>query len=118
MSSCVEWICGGDRIGTKVDDLSSPWHGQYPIAPVMCAQLEIIIFTKLLRPFTKVVLEGLQALLTNKDRTKRSWLTVYLTLFILLHSCSMTTARDEEWARETLMPVGCSGLRAGSVGYC
>lgn len=35
-----------------------------------------------------------------KKKTHEVWLTVYLALFVLLHSCAMLTRRDWEYARQ------------------
>lgn len=97
MTSHPEWICGGDRIGSLVTDPSSPYYNTFPIPPVMNAQLEVIMYSTLLRPLRERVLTGLETLLRQNER--RNWLTIYFTMFILLHSCSLTTRRDEEFAR-------------------
>ena len=103
MTSNPERICAGDAFGTRVKDPSSPYFDTFPIPPVMCAQLEIITFSKMLRPFRQVVIEGLERLFDANDR--QSWFTIYLVLFILLHSCSLTTRRDEEYARQMNLEV-------------
>lgn len=103
MTSNPEWICGGDFIGSVVVDSCSPYNNMVPIPPVMNAQLEIIMYSTLLRPLRDQVLTGLETLL--KENLRRNWLTIYLTLFILLHSCSLTTRRDEQFARRMELTV-------------
>ena len=98
-----ENICSQEKLGQVVDDPSSPYYGIVPVAPVICAQLEVITFSTLQRPLMTKVLRQLKALLLANDR--RNWFTIYLGLFILLHSCSMTSRRDEEYARQMLMQV-------------
>jgi hypothetical protein len=41
-----------------------------------------------------------------KRNKPQYWLTIYLTTFILLHSCSMITKRDWETARQYHLRVG------------
>lgn len=74
-----------------------------PKPPVMSAQFQAITYTKILRPLNKIVLDQLHALtIANK---RRNWFTIYLTLFVLLHSCAMLTRRNEEYARQILLKV-------------
>lgn len=64
----------------------------------MNAQIEIIMVTKILQPKAKAVLHGVQELVyANRAR---SWFTVYLVMFILLHSCALLTAADNKKARK------------------
>lgn len=97
-------ICGEDKLGVDiVTDSASPWYAYQPMPPIIIAQQECIVYTKLLRPLSRAVLGRLQALvLANK---KKYWLTIYLTTFILLHSCSMITRRDAEYARQISLQV-------------
>lgn len=64
----------------------------------MGAQLECIFYSRFLRPRSESVRKLLDGLFQRK--TRNVWLTVYLTLFVLLHSCAMLTKRDEEYARQ------------------
>lgn len=77
---------------------SDRWKKHFPTPPVMGAQLECILYTRFLRPLSK----GIQDLLDDlmKKRTHDTWLTVYLALFVLLHSCALLTKRDAEYARQ------------------
>ena len=79
---------------------SSNWVEHFPTPPVMNAQLECILYTKFLRPLSNYVRESLDDLLLRKRTTHGTWLTVYLALFVLLHSCAMITKRDAEYARQ------------------
>ncbi len=70
---------------------------------IIIAQKECILYSKVLRPMSKKILYDLQHLvLANK---KSYWLTIYLTIFILLHSCTIVTKRDEETARQYNLKV-------------
>lgn len=67
--------------------------------PVMItAQMECILYSKILRPFSTLLLTQLNELVLEKKR--ENWMTIYLTMFILLHNCSMMTMRDEQTARQ------------------
>jgi len=69
----------------------------------MIAQLELIAFSMLLKPLSKAVLSELQTMImANK---KKIWLTIYLTVFLLFHSCAVMTRRDEEYARQIVLEV-------------
>ncbi len=67
----------------------------------MVAQFECIHYTTFLRPWSKAVLKQLNDLVLAKKR--EYWLTIYYAMFVLLHSCSMITRRDEETARQYAM---------------
>lgn len=81
-----------------VNDPTSIFYGVVPMPVIMIAQMECIMYTRVLRPMSKKVLNDLHMLVKRKN--KSYWLTIYLTIFILLHSCSMITRRDEEFARQ------------------
>lgn len=92
-------ISGDDKLGVDtVDDPASPWYHYQPMPPIIIAQNECIVYTKLLRPMSVLVLKILQKFVGAKE--KKYWLTIYLTTFVLLHSCSMITKRDAEYARQ------------------
>ncbi|KIN08741.1 hypothetical protein OIDMADRAFT_107879, partial [Oidiodendron maius Zn] len=100
MSSTTEWLCGDDLLDMEpVTDAASPYYKHTPIPPVMSAQFQIIAISKILRPLK----EGLVNLLTRMSSaadTRKNWFALYLTYFILLHSCALVTRRDREYARQ------------------
>ncbi|CAG9983848.1 unnamed protein product [Clonostachys byssicola] len=99
-----EHIVGEDKLDTPtVVDPDSPYHDSVPASPVLNAQLECIYYTKFLRPWSESVLQLLRSLMEANRR--EYWLTIYLTLFLLLHSCSMTTRRDKEYASQISLPA-------------
>ena len=98
LTSNIEWICGGDVVGSVVDDQSSPFQNTVPVPPMTCAQVEVISYSSLLHPLRRKILKELKTMLLSNPRN--SWLTIYLTLFILLHSCSHTSRRDEAFGRD------------------
>ncbi|KAI1506264.1 hypothetical protein F5X99DRAFT_415506 [Biscogniauxia marginata] len=92
-------IYGNDKLGGDVvEDPDSLFYKVVPMPVIMIAQMECIMYTRVLRPLTKLVLRHLNDLV--RKNKKRYWLTIYLTMFILLHSCSMLTRRDWETARQ------------------
>jgi hypothetical protein len=105
MSSRTEWLgAGGDMLDMKpVSDHSSPYYGTIPIPPVMSAQFTIIAQTCILKPIKRLVVDKLHALTATESR--RYWFTIYLCIFILLHSCSMMTKRHEEYSKQINSPV-------------
>lgn len=98
-------ISGYEKLDVDpVTDHASPWYGHQPMPPIIIAQKECIVYTKILRPLSKAVLKLLHTMITANQ--KKYWLTIYLTIFILLHSCSMLTRRDADYARQISLPVG------------
>ncbi|KAI1636461.1 hypothetical protein F4809DRAFT_380038 [Biscogniauxia mediterranea] len=96
--SSPEHNIGEEKLGKRQsDDPSGQSHSKFPeCGPVIAAQLECIYYTQFLRPLSKNVLGTLMSLLTTRD--KKYWFTIYLVIFMLLHSCSMITQRDMESA--------------------
>jgi hypothetical protein len=100
MSSMTEWLCGDDRLDMiPVTDETSPYFNHAPIPPVMSAQFQIIAYSKILRPLKNNLVKQLGKMSSAKN-TRRNWFALYLTYFILLHSCTLVTRRNEEYARQ------------------
>ncbi|XMA17014.1 hypothetical protein WAI453_009805 [Rhynchosporium graminicola] len=100
MSSTTEWIIGDEQLGmSPVTDLSSPYYNHTPIPPVMSAQGQIIAYSKILEPLKRSVVKQLASMSSATD-TRKNWFTIYLTYFILLHSCGLVTRRDADYARQ------------------
>ncbi|KAL4953331.1 hypothetical protein BDW69DRAFT_194945 [Aspergillus filifer] len=113
-----EHILNPETLGSApVNDPSSPFHAKVPMPAIMIAQMECIMYSRILRPLADRVLSGLKDLVMANKR--ENWLTIYLTSFILLHSCAMLTRRDWETAREFGMQdvyanlLGIQGMQAG-----
>ncbi|KAI5861636.1 hypothetical protein GGS23DRAFT_143142 [Durotheca rogersii] len=96
--SCEEHILQGDEFGVRmVEDEFSPYYSKFPACfCVLMAQLECIYHIRFLQPLGSSVLRTLLFLIGEKQ--KKYWFTIYLVLFMLLHSCSMTAQRDHESA--------------------
>jgi hypothetical protein len=105
MSSITEWLYGDDLLDMQpVADDTSPYNGHTPIPPVMSAQFQIIAISKILRPLKKLVVGHLAAINSASNRRK-NWFAIYLTYFILLHSCALVTRRDQEYAAQIGLQV-------------
>lgn len=93
-------ICGDEKLGQQpvLSSGESLHDGRVPMPVIMTAQFECINYTKFLRPWSKCVLKQLNELVLAKRR--EYWLTIYYSMFVLLHSCAMMTRRDEETARQ------------------
>lgn len=98
MMSRSAYICGPETLGMIRRDFgpNSPDTGKILMPPVFSAQMEIIFVSQVLQPTKKNILNKLYALMDEKQRS--SWLTIYLCIFLLLHSCALLTAKDHERA--------------------
>jgi len=72
--------------------------GNILLPPVLSAQMEVIVTVMILQPAKKEVLKLLKELIEENQRS--SWFTIYLCIFILLHSCALLTAGDNKKARK------------------
>jgi mannose-6-phosphate isomerase class I len=98
MTSHPHHIYGEEKLGGRpVNDPASNYHNKVPMPNIIVAQKKCIMYSRVLRPMQKKLLHDLTELV-NENKPKY-WLTIYLTMFILLHSCSMITRRDWETAR-------------------
>lgn len=91
MESRSEVIIGDETLGMEpqLHDINYHNHGKYLIPPVISAQIELITTATVLRPLKQKVLQQLQTMITDKKKTH--WFTIYLCIFILLHSCALLT---------------------------
>ncbi|PMD13377.1 hypothetical protein NA56DRAFT_585720 [Hyaloscypha hepaticicola] len=92
MESRSERICSEENLGMVPQqfDPVAPNFNQVLVPPVMSAQIELIMTAMVLQPLKKAVLAQLQELI--KANRSRSWFTIYLCLFVLLHSCALLTS--------------------------
>lgn len=100
-----ERIVGEETLGMEPQlfdpDVSS--YGTNSIPPIMSAQVELMTTARILQPLKKAVLQRLQRLI--KANGLRCWFSIYLYLFVLLHSCSVLTADEHKQARKQGMKV-------------
>jgi hypothetical protein len=100
MASAPDHIVGDETLGMKKDimDETSHVHGKIPIPPVMTAQFHLILTQGFHIPLRRKILDELQSLvLANKPS---NWFTIYLTIFILLHNCTLITVHDRKFLQD------------------
>jgi len=99
MTSPSMYICGPETLDMKPEhDTSSPDFGKVPISPVMTDQVQLILYCTVLLPLRKKVLRHLNKFMTESE--PRKWFTIYIGLFVLLHSCALVTKGAHDWARK------------------
>ena len=79
-------------------DEQSTNSGRVLLPPVMTAQIQLIMTVSILIPLKRLVLRQLQELV-ELNKTKY-WFTVYLSMFILLHSCSLLTSHEHKRSKK------------------
>ena len=91
MESRSEVIIGEETLGMgpQLHDINYHNYGKHLMPPVISAQIELITTATILQPLKQKVLQQLQTMIT--DRKKTHWFTIYLCIFILLHSCALLT---------------------------
>jgi len=106
MESRSERIEGGETLGMQEQRYSPDCSNSMKVLlpPVLTAQLEVIMTTKILQPAVKNVLRLLNNLMGKKQK-RQSWFTIYLSIFLLLHSCSLLTAGDMKKAKKQGLSV-------------
>lgn len=87
MESRSERIIGHETLGMQHQSFNPEClnYGKILLPPVLTAQLEVIMTAKILQPEVKEVLRLLTKLM-KKQQKRQSWLAIYLSIFILLHS--------------------------------
>ena len=118
MESRSEYVCGEETLGMVPHQChpNCPNNGKILTPPVFSAQMEIIMTARILLPMKKRILRLLRDLI--HERQRQSWFTIYLTLFILLHSCAMLTAANIKRAQKQGIQVTHNppGAMPGCVG--
>jgi hypothetical protein len=98
----------------QVDDPESPFDNMVPSPPVLGAQLECIMYSRFLRPLGTRIIRDLMSMIESKQL--RYWYTIYLVLFLMLHSCAMMTQRDMDFAARTSLRVSYLAFMTRSQG--
>lgn len=99
-TATTEFIVSEDTIdmAPETKDSSYPLFGKIPLPPVMIHQLDMIITLGLLQPLRKKVLEDFHKIIVaNKPK---SWMTIYLITFMLLHRSATLSAENYQNARK------------------
>ena len=94
MESKQERISSAEVLGMTPQDWDpkASNYGKYLVPPVMQAQIELLTTRAVMIPMKDMVLKQLQTLVEKNQ--VRSWFTVYLAIFILLHSCALLTRAE------------------------
>jgi len=111
MESKQERICGTEFLDMEAQysDPDASNYGNFLVPPVLQAQIELLTTASILLPEKDNILKGLENFM--KPNQPKNWFTVYLTLFILLHSCSLLTqAEFKRAAREGFIGPNVSTL--------
>ena len=100
MESRSDHICSKETLGMKPQfyEPKSINDGKILLPPVLSAQMEVIVTAMILQPAQKDILHRLRKLMEKNKR--HYWFTIYLCIFILLHSCALLTAVDNNKARK------------------
>ncbi|CAH0045779.1 unnamed protein product [Clonostachys solani] len=113
-------IIGEETLGLDpINDRSSKMHGKVPLPPIITPQEQVIIYSGFLIPLSQKIVYLLGQFL--KDTNPKVRYTSYLGLFMILHSCSMLTRRNKEYARqinhngEYVNPDSISALLSGAI---
>ncbi|KAK0647043.1 hypothetical protein B0T16DRAFT_458907 [Cercophora newfieldiana] len=87
-----DWICGEEDLGMQPQDYDSkaPSYHRIIVPPAISAQMEFIATVTMLLPLQRKVCRQLNELMERQKH--KSWFAIYLTTFILLHSCARLTA--------------------------
>ena len=98
-------IVGNETLGMSLDimDDSSPLAGKIPLPPVMGAQIDLILINQIQKSWRKEALEKLQEMIQNNKQ--KTWMTVYLVTYMLLHNTALITRHDAGYARKHGIPV-------------
>ncbi|KAI0828765.1 hypothetical protein F5Y06DRAFT_283062 [Hypoxylon sp. FL0890] len=93
------FVVGEDRLDMMpVQDPDCPYFGKVCLPRMIPAQFDSLGCEKLLVPLRKLVLEGLWRMMASKN--PRHFYTIYLTVFMLLHEVSYSSADRLRHARE------------------
>jgi hypothetical protein len=100
MGSRSDHIIGNETLGTARQDydVAAPNYGQILVPPVISAQIELMTTVAILNPLQISIRQRLQKF--AETNSSKYWLAIYLTNFILLHSCSLLTAYQHSKAKK------------------
>lgn len=91
----------------ELEDQTYPLLGKVSAPRMIAAQYDNVNNALLVR-YKRFVMVNLEVLITKSD--PRSWLTIYLTLFILLREASLVTADRYRHARENYGTKVCPSI--------
>jgi hypothetical protein len=100
-------ICGKDTLGLEpVLDKSNPWCNIIPVTPIMDQQLDQIVIREVLTPLKIYILKELHSRMENREKAKRYWFEIFLTIFVLLNNVETQLSMERQFAQRYGMSVG------------
>lgn len=95
--------CGEDKFGAE--KISPPWRPKDEIAlpPYIDYQFASILMEKVLAPVSERVLKRLDTLI--KKRQPSDWYSIFLSIFILMHSFELIMAHEVQFTKRRNYPV-------------
>ena len=102
MESSSEFIDGPETLGMEpqVVDRTKPTYGKTLVAPIISAQIQMIMAEYVLTPLRESVLSKLEHYTTGSGAKEKDFLAVYLSLFILMHNYALLTAHEKRRAEK------------------
>ncbi|KAK3115808.1 hypothetical protein LTR53_004485 [Teratosphaeriaceae sp. CCFEE 6253] len=99
MGSRQDRIAGEESLGMGIQDWDPEARnfGIIVVPPIVSAQLDLIHASMILLPMKKEVLRLLNDLIINYET--KSWFTIYLATFMLMHSCALLTQAEAKRAK-------------------
>jgi hypothetical protein len=103
-------VCGEDTLGFEPpSEKSNPWKGIIPVNPIMDQQLDQIVIRYLLTPLRDYILTKLHSRLESREKAKKHWFEIYLTMFVLLNNAETQLSMERQFAQRYGMSVCISG---------
>ena len=104
----IEWrMCGGggsDTLGIrKINEPTSPRHGNIPIPPMMDTQLDQIVITQVLEPLKEHFVDQFEAKISPVK--PEDWFEIYLAAFVMLNHVERLARHSSFHAMLHSLPV-------------
>ena len=111
MESRSDFICSDETLGMTPQDWDPNCnnYGRVLVPPVISAQIQLVMTVKVMQPLKRSVLRMLQKIIEKNE--PRSWFTIYLCIFILLHNCALLTSHENRRAQKAGLQVSYSRER-------
>lgn len=91
-------------------DTSYPLFGKISIPRMLVGQLRNVNIINVLGPLSKTLFRALEDMFMSAK--PGNYVTVYVTVFILLHEVAVKTANEYDRARSQGFPVCCRAMRS------
>ena len=90
LSCGSSYLEGIDTLGiSAIPDPGQLLYRKVPYPPIANDQLGVLCLVKILKPLQNAILEGLEKLI--QSNRPQCWTTIFLSVFMLLHNCSVLT---------------------------